>query len=190
MTNEELQAEIDAINAKINRPSIFGRLVPGVSFSGVANVFRWLWEASPKIVSCMVLAGALVWGVGHRGCSLPVIPWFTPSDPLTAKLQAAYAMDTDADRAASLKFLQDVYPLMAANPPLPFPPTNMTALAWLKTRVGGPPAGLPVGKVTNLRHAIGAEMAAELGTDGAGMTNITLFTAALRKIGDALKGVR
>lgn len=106
---------------------------------------------------------------------------------LTATLQAAYAKDTDSDRAKSLAFLQSAYSAMAALAPSRTDiKTASDAMAWMRNIVEAAGVGLTDAQVKNLRTAIGAE----LSTLGTGTLNLQSFAAELVKISSALQGVK
>jgi hypothetical protein len=114
----------------------------------------------------------------------------TPPSPLTAALQAGYSLDTDADKAASLEFLQQVYAGM-----VPLVPTwtdvktNGDALATLKVVIDSP-NGLKPTQVVNLRKAIAADFAAKFGTAANTPIDLTALAAELTAVATALKGVK
>ena len=112
-----------------------------------------------------------------------------PTDALTKALQAAYALDNDADRAKSLDFLKAIYLGMAAS----VPDTIATAKAlhdWEVSKVQAPGVGLGATQVVNLRRAIAAEMAATFGTQATAALTPAAAAAELGKIASALKAVR
>lgn len=114
----------------------------------------------------------------------------TPTDPLTLALQAAYAMDTDADRAASLTFLQGAYRGMArAAPGLAENKTTADWSAYMKFVVEAPAVGLPVGKADHLRKAIAAEFVSAW---GAKAVPLAAADAAkeMQKVADSLSGLK
>lgn len=113
----------------------------------------------------------------------------TPADPLTVTLQAAYALDTDTDKAKSLAFLQAAYKGMAANVK-PGLATNADALAWLKAVIEAPGAGLTATQIVSTRKAVGAELLRALGASPTTALDQTKFAAELGTISNALAGVR
>jgi hypothetical protein len=114
-----------------------------------------------------------------------------PVSPLTKAFLAAYALDTDADRAASLKYLQLVYAGMAQQAKSQTGlKTNADALAWIHGIVAAPNVGLTATQLVNLRKAIAAEMQATFGTTGTTPIDLAKLAAELDAISKALAGVR
>ncbi len=115
----------------------------------------------------------------------------TPTDPLTKALQAGYDLDKDADKAASLAFLQQVYAgMVGLAPTWTAVKTNADALAQIKTIVTAPGAGLTATQVVNLRKAIGANFAAKFGTTATTPIDLTALAAEFGKVAAGLKGVK
>ncbi len=113
-----------------------------------------------------------------------------PANPLTVTFQTAYVLDTDADRAKSLAFLQEAYKTLASLAPSQTTlKTNADAVAWMKTLVSAPNVGLTPMQLVNTRKAIGAELSAAWGAAIAPLDNATM-TAELTKISTALNGVK
>lgn len=116
-----------------------------------------------------------------------------PADPLTAAFQAAYALDTDANKATSLVFLAGVYKGLAgqvgARTDLT---TNALIVAWMKTAIQSPPLAAGVGltstQMIQLRTAIGTELAKSWGTATVAVAPADAATELL-KIANALAGV-
>lgn len=113
----------------------------------------------------------------------------TPTDPLTKALQKAYDTDADADRAASLAFLQEAYKGMAAQAGTRPDKTNAEFVAWMKTVVEHPTAGLKLAQLKGLRTAIGTELSSAWGANEAPLSPSDA-AKELDKIARALEGVR
>jgi hypothetical protein len=112
-----------------------------------------------------------------------------PTDPLTAALQAAYDADKDADKASSLAFLALTFKGMASLVPTHTEwKTNADAMAWMKATTELVGVGLTPAQVLNLRKAIGADLAAQLGA-AAFPVNLKATAAAFDKVAAALQGV-
>jgi hypothetical protein len=163
------------------------------TFGVIWAVLAWLLNRIHWVILLWAACYYLL-SVGAVQLPLPVWPWPTPapspSDPFAASLKAAYAKDTDADRAKSLAFLQGIYPAMAAGFPSPPPVNNAAMLAWMKSKVEAPGVGLSATQLVNLRKAISAELVVAFGTDPAALVNVTTYPAELRKIGTALNSVK
>lgn len=119
----------------------------------------------------------------------PVPP--APVNPLTAGFQAAYNLDTEANRATSLQFLQGVYNGMAVQSSTwTTIKTNGDALTMIKSVVDAPVVGLTATELVNLRKAIAAEMAKTFGTTTTTPITLTALTAELANIAGSLQGVK
>lgn len=118
----------------------------------------------------------------------------TPTDPLTQTLQAAFNLDTDADRAKSLQYLQGVYQGMAAQAPSHVElSTNLAWIAWEKSVVEQDPmknpGGLTANQVKNLRTAIANDTKSAWGANQAPITTVQA-QSQLTRISNALQGVK
>ncbi len=133
------------------------------------------------------------------GTPVPVPPGPAPPPPqpvptdLTATLQAAFNLDTDAepDKATSLKTLTGLYQGLAVLATVKTDlHTNADALAWLSGVIQAPSTGLGTTKIQNTRKAIAARLSATFGNMPTTALDVKKFAAELKIIGDALAGVK
>lgn len=146
--------------------------------------------AKPAVAATQVVKIRVCLDVTGDGPPTPPTPPNppAPTDPLTKALQAAYSLDTDADRAASLAYLQASYKGMAAQVPAD-KTTNAAIAAWMKTVVESPGNGITATQVVNLRKAIAAELLAAWGATTAPL-NTADAAKEILKIATALSNLK
>jgi hypothetical protein len=166
----------------------YGSKLVFVAPPGVYKVKLSVVTYDPKTMAISIATTRETVTIGTPTPPVPPMPP-TPTDPLTSSLQAAYAKDTDTDKAASLAFLQNVYKGAAAQAMVRPETTNAGFVAWLKTAVEAPNVGLTPTQVKNLRTAIGAELQSAWGPTTAPLTAVQAATE-LNKIANALQGVK
>lgn len=146
------------------------------------QVYGALGDQASDIATCVVTIGTAPPGPGPA------------PNPLTAALQAAYNQDTDADKAASLEFLQEVYAGMASQAATwTDVKTNGDAMTKIRTKVDKSAAnadGLAPGQVVNLRKAIATDFVAKFGTTETAPIGLAALQAELNNVAGALVGVK
>jgi hypothetical protein len=115
-----------------------------------------------------------------------------PSDPLARSLKAAWAQETDPQRAGQVAFLASIYKACGAGVLVDDPAvkTNADLLAALRDAVHKPGVGIPQTALMKIRPAIAEYMASELGTSPTAPLDRAKAKAAAAKIGVVLETLK
>lgn len=150
-----------------------------------------LGDVASDIASCVVTIGT----------PAPPPPPVPPApSALTQALQTAFNLDTDADKATSLAFLQGMYPGMAAQlkqTPVPAGWAAVKTVGDASTLIHSLVAqsatnagGLTAAQLVNLRKALQAEMVSKFGSTATTPIDLSALATELATIGAALKAVK
>lgn len=172
--------------------SLFGLFKKGPG-SAVRSLFLWALDKAATAVLTAALVGLLL---GHlalpSGCSLPIPipPAPAPQNPLAASLQAAYAKDADATKAAKLAALADYYGAVTA---AAHADPTVTTLSNLQAKIHlGADVVAGQGGMANLRGVVSSYVAQKLPAEDAPMTDALWSAAsgAYADLSEALKQVK
>lgn len=111
-----------------------------------------------------------------------------PTDPLAAMVQAAFAQETDPQRASQVSYMASVYKGMAAAPINDA--TVGDLFLRLKASLHAPGLGIPEGSLPKVSATIGAYLNSELGTSAMAPVDRVKAQTAFSKVAIALGGVK
>lgn len=182
-------AGIDSIDSDIQLKDPSAGVFIGDTGTYQIGAYGALGDQATDISYCTVTIGSVPPGPG---------PGPGPTNPLTATLQAAYGLDADSDKAASLQFLQLAYKGMAASAGATYPAANWAliktlgdAVSIMASVIEAPGVGLPAdSKVVNLRKAIMADLEKTFGTVSTTPVTLTALASWLNNVSTALAGVK
>lgn len=176
-----IPAGLDKLDPEIPIKDANVLVIVGDTGTYTVQAYGALGDQATDIASCVITIGE------------PPAPPTPPAPPsaLTAALQAGYTLDTDADRAKSLAFLQAAYQGMASQATTwTTVKTNADALAVMKAVVQAPSVGLTAAQLVNLRKAIAAELVKVFGATPTTPIGLAALATELGNIATALMGVK